>query len=96
MAARAAWDCQCPGILNCEQDAKLRGNWQSLHPTPAKMAFCLFLLEATLQGCVVAEQWALTFLYKGGLEAWEEEQLREGVSHPQEEVPFGAEQWRAW
>lgn len=31
---------------------------------------------------MVAEQWALAFLYKGRLEVWEEEQLWEGASHP--------------
>lgn len=40
MAARTAWDSLRPGILNFEVDSKLRGNWQPLHPAPAKMAFC--------------------------------------------------------
>lgn len=40
MAARTAWDSLCLGILNFEVDGKLRGNWQSLHPAQAKMAFC--------------------------------------------------------
>lgn len=40
MAGRRAWHCLCPGILSFEQEGKLRGNWQSLHPPPAKMALC--------------------------------------------------------
>lgn len=52
MAGRRAWHCLCPGILSFEQEGKLRGNWQSLHPPPAKMA--LFLLELAWQGRMTA------------------------------------------
>lgn len=60
--------CVLLGWILKERQANLKGNWQQLHPAPAKMALCSSPQQ--LHGCMAAAA-ALTFLcVQEGLKVW--------------------------
>lgn len=59
----------CAVMLNFEREAsKLKGNWQQLHPAPAKMALCSSPQQ--LHGCVAAAAVLAFLCVQEGLEVW--------------------------